>query len=94
VLFISNYTLRTAFRPVLGLTQPPIQLVPGALSPRVMRPGRETDPSPPSSAEVKNGAIVPPLPDMSSWHSALLIKQRDKSVYYSLHTSTVKVTIR
>jgi hypothetical protein len=36
----------------------------------VKRLGREADQSPPSSAEVKNGWTVPPLPHMSSWHSA------------------------
>jgi hypothetical protein len=30
----------------------------------------EADHSPPSSAEVKNGGARPPLPHMSSWHSA------------------------
>jgi hypothetical protein len=34
-------------------TQPPIQWVPGALSLRVKRPGREADHSPPTTAEVK-----------------------------------------
>jgi hypothetical protein len=38
----------------LGPTQPPIQLVPGALSLGIKRPLREADHSPPSSAEVKN----------------------------------------
>jgi hypothetical protein len=33
--------------------QPPIQWVPGALSPGVKRSGREVDHSPPASAEVK-----------------------------------------
>jgi hypothetical protein len=37
----------------LGPTQPPIQCVEGALSMGVKRPERETDHSPPSSAEVK-----------------------------------------
>jgi len=37
----------------LGLTQPPIRWVPGALFLRVGRPGREADHSLPSSAEVK-----------------------------------------
>jgi hypothetical protein len=37
----------------LGPTQPPIKLVPVALSLGVKRPGREADHSPPSSAEVK-----------------------------------------
>jgi hypothetical protein len=43
-----------ASRPALGLTQPPIQWVPGDLSLGVKLLGRETDHSPPSSAEVKN----------------------------------------
>jgi hypothetical protein len=38
----------------LGFTQPPIQWVPGALSPGVKRPEREAGNSPPSSAKVKN----------------------------------------
>jgi len=44
----------TASRTALGPTQRPMQWVPGALSLGVKRPGRETDHSPPSSAEVKN----------------------------------------
>jgi hypothetical protein len=36
-------------RPFLGLTQPPIEWVPG-LSRGKVRPGRDADPSPPSSA--------------------------------------------
>jgi hypothetical protein len=40
-------------RPALGPTQPPIQWVPGALSPGVKRLEREADHSPPASAEVK-----------------------------------------
>jgi hypothetical protein len=32
--------------------------------------GREADHSPPSSAEVKNCGAIPPLPHVSSWHSA------------------------
>jgi hypothetical protein len=36
-------------------TQPPVQWVPGVLSPGVKaRPGRDADHSPPSSAEVEN----------------------------------------
>jgi hypothetical protein len=44
----------TASRPTLGPSQPPIQCVTGAISPGVMRSGREADHSPPCSAEVKN----------------------------------------
>jgi len=41
-------------RPVLGPTQPPIQLVPGSYFLRVRRPWLEVDHSALSSAEVKN----------------------------------------
>jgi len=41
-------------RRALGLTQPPVQWVPRALSLAVNRPGRETEHSRSSSAEVKN----------------------------------------
>jgi hypothetical protein len=54
----------TASRMALGPTQPPIQWVPEALSLGVKRPGRETDHSPLSSAEVKNAwsyTSTPPI---------------------------------
>jgi hypothetical protein len=60
----------TASRPTLGPTQLPIQWLPGDLSAKVKRQGREPDHSPPSSAEVKNGRLVPPLPQTSSWRDA------------------------
>jgi hypothetical protein len=41
-------------RRALGITQPPIEWVPGALSLGIQRAGREADLSPPSGAEVKN----------------------------------------
>jgi hypothetical protein len=47
------FLFNTAFRTALGLTQPPIQWVPGTLSLGVKWPGREADHSPQSSAEVK-----------------------------------------
>jgi hypothetical protein len=37
----------------------------GNFSPGVKRPDRDTNHSPPSSAEVKNGGTIPPLPPMS-----------------------------
>jgi hypothetical protein len=43
-------------------TQPPIQWIPGALFPGIERQGREADHSLPSSADVKNGAAISPLP--------------------------------
>jgi hypothetical protein len=50
----AGWTTASAFRPVLGLTQPPIQWIPGVLSLWIKRPGREVRHSHPSSAEVKN----------------------------------------
>jgi hypothetical protein len=48
-IFLFTTSSRTALRP----TQPPIQRVPGALYVGVKWPGRETDRSPPPTAEVK-----------------------------------------
>jgi hypothetical protein len=47
-------------------TQIPIQWEQGTLFSGVKRPGSEADHSSPSSAEVKNGSAIPPLPHMSS----------------------------
>jgi hypothetical protein len=50
-----DYPLTSVSRPALGPTQPPVQWVPGVLSPGVKaRPGRDADHAPPSSAEVEN----------------------------------------
>jgi hypothetical protein len=46
----------------LGPNQPPIQWVPGVISLGVKQLGCEADHSPPSSAEIKNGGAIPPLP--------------------------------
>jgi hypothetical protein len=62
----------SASRPALGPTQPPIQRVPGVLSPVVKRPGYEANHSPPSSAELKNGGAIFSLPHMFLRHSAYL----------------------
>jgi hypothetical protein len=52
-----DFSLSTLSRPAQGRAQPPIQRIPGTLSPGVNRPGCGGDDSPPSSAEVKNGGI-------------------------------------
>jgi hypothetical protein len=52
----------TTSKPNLGPTQPPIQRVSRALSLAVKRQERESDHSPPSSSEIKNGGAIPPLP--------------------------------
>jgi hypothetical protein len=51
------FLLATGSRPALEPTQPPIQWVPGALSPGVKRPGREADHKRSCSAEIKNAWI-------------------------------------
>jgi hypothetical protein len=53
-----NFLFSTSSRPALESTQPPIQWVPGALSPGVKRPGHEADHSPPTSAEVKKMCLI------------------------------------
>jgi hypothetical protein len=40
------------------------------LSPGVKRTGREADHSPPTSAKVKNGGAIPPLPHAFLWRGA------------------------
>jgi hypothetical protein len=68
---VKNFHSSMSFRPALGLTQPPIQWVPGALSPGVKRPGRVADDSPPVSAEIKKMWIyIRPLPHTPSRCSA------------------------
>jgi hypothetical protein len=64
------FLFSTASRPILEPIKPPIQLVPGALSQRVKRQGREADRSPPSSAEVEKVEAILSLSHISSWRCA------------------------
>jgi hypothetical protein len=57
-MFLSS----TASRPGLGSTQPTIERVRGAISPRVKRQQREDDHSFPATAVVKNVVAITPLP--------------------------------
>jgi hypothetical protein len=59
---VKNFPFSTSSGPALGSTQPPIELVPGAFSPGVKRPGREANHSPPASAEVKKMWMYTPTP--------------------------------
>jgi hypothetical protein len=58
---VKNF-LFTSSRPDLGPTLPPIECVPGALSPGIKRQEREADQSPQTSAEVKKIWIYTPTP--------------------------------
>jgi hypothetical protein len=62
VLYWDFFLFTTASRPALGLTQPPVQWVPGALSPGVKRPVCEADHSLPHSGEVSNAWIYTSTP--------------------------------
>jgi hypothetical protein len=62
----------TASRPALGPTQPPIQWVPGALSPGVKWPGREAVHSPHLVSRLRMCGAIPPLPNTPSWRGGSL----------------------
>jgi hypothetical protein len=60
--------------PALKLTQPPIQWAPRAFTLDAKRLEHDANHSPPSSSEVNNGGAVLPLPHISSWLAAQLIR--------------------
>jgi hypothetical protein len=79
---LGTFLFDAVSRPALGSTQPPSQWVPGALSLGIMRPGREADHSPPSSAEVKECAelyLHSPI-RLQAW---CLVKHRGVTFYKS-----------
>jgi hypothetical protein len=75
----------TAFRPALGSTQPPIQEI---LSPRVEQLGRQADHSSPSTAEIKNDGVIPPLPPVSLSHAVSLLKRRNNFTIITVYIYT------
>jgi hypothetical protein len=60
----------TASRPGSGAHSASYPIRSGVFPLGANRPGRAADHSPPSSAEVKNGGAIPPLPHMTSWRGA------------------------
>jgi hypothetical protein len=62
---VKNFPFSMSSRPALGLTQPPIQSIPGAFSPGVKRPGCEADHSPQVSSEVNKMWIYISTPPIS-----------------------------
>jgi len=88
------YLLPTASRPPLGLTKPPIQWVPGALSPGIKRSGREADHLPKSDTGVKNAwrcASILPYVFSSWWLSAEYVFI---AWYFVKHRDNFTVTLR
>jgi hypothetical protein len=86
------FLFTTASRMALGPTQPPIQWVPGFLSLRVKRPGREADHSPPSSTEVKNAWNYTSTPQYAfmGW---CLVKHRDNFTFPYLYAKNNRVNL-
>jgi hypothetical protein len=75
------FLFTTLSRTALGPTQPPIQWIPGVLFLGVKWPGRETDHSPPFSAEVKELVeLYLHSPNTSSWRGAQL-KHRNNCTF-------------
>jgi hypothetical protein len=58
-----TFLVSKMFRPALGTTQPPVQWLPGVISPGLNAPKGEADHSPPHSVQVKKGGAMP------SWSS-------------------------
>jgi hypothetical protein len=56
------YSYPTTSRPALGSTQPRVQWVAGALSPKLKRPGLQVNHSPLSCAEANDSGATSPLP--------------------------------
>jgi hypothetical protein len=74
---VNNFYFSLPSRLALESTQPPIQLVPGAISQGVKRQGLEANRQPPTSVEVKKTWIyIYPLLHAPSWCSAQLVKRR------------------
>jgi hypothetical protein len=76
-----TFLFSTGSRPALGSTQPPIWRLPGASFRELKWPSCEPDHSSPSSAEVKNGEAMPPLPHTVSWNGPYLINHRYNITY-------------
>jgi hypothetical protein len=68
-------------RQALVLIQLPTQWIPGTLSPRIKRPGRETDDLPPNSAIVKKTWIYTSTPPYAFMECAYLVKHRNKVTF-------------
>jgi hypothetical protein len=89
------FLLTPASRPALGSTQPPVQWIPGVLSPWV-KSGRGVTltihPPPPSSAEVKNEyELYLPPPQAPPWRVGQLTKLKTAVFWVVALCSLVEV---
>jgi len=80
------FLMATASKPAPGPTQPPIQRLPGAITPRVKQPGREADHSSLSSAEVKNVWSYTSTPQYV-FTASCSVKHRDNLTLYLFRIS-------
>jgi hypothetical protein len=83
---LAIFVFTTAFTPVLGPTQLPVEWVPGAHSLWVKQPGREADHSPPYLHLVPRWGMrgaIPPLPQYAvmAWCS---VKAQGQLYFYKL----------
>jgi hypothetical protein len=83
---VKNFHFSISSRPALGSTQPPIQWVPGALSPGARRQGREADQSPPTSAEVKKPWIY-----TSTFPHDIVLSKAQGQIYFFLPISEIQL---
>jgi hypothetical protein len=74
------FLFTTASRPAVRPVQLPTQWVSGVLSLRIKRSGRDTDHSPPSSAEVNSWSYTSTLPYVMAWYLVKHRCNRDSSV--------------
>jgi hypothetical protein len=84
-------------RPVLGPTQPPIQWVPGNLTPGLKRPGSEAHHSPPTNAEVRNKWIstsTPPVKHRDNFTFFLPFYGMQSSYWYKVKGKAIHLTGR
>jgi hypothetical protein len=78
---VKHFLFFTLSGPAKGSTQPPIQCVPETLSPGVKRLGRETEHSPPPSAEVKKISIYTSI----RFHVVVLaVKHNDNFTFFTI----------
>jgi hypothetical protein len=76
-----NFLFTTSSRPVLNPTQPPIQWIPGALSPGVKRRGVKLTTHLQLVLRSKIRGSIRPLPHTRSWRSAELVKHRNNFAF-------------